>query len=495
MSTYTQLNGQTVSDITGAKSNTQEQKWVLKAYKEGRGKHILQRLIGGYKSGKPIIQIADFTKLKGDTVFLHSLAPLGGAGVQGDNQRVGKEEKQRFSNYSFKVGQKWHGTGRTALAAAQTVIGSNFDLNARSQLGEWHNWQQGLELEMQMVAAAHARNTLRPNYKLSREALTTLDFMQGETVTRARSALSGLQGKPLVLGKGSSPLDDWKGYLFIGNQFTLAAFKQTPSYVQICSGALNRGMTNPLIGGGLPDWDGNALAQWDVEDHTADGPIGAVCAPRLFLASAIASGDTADVIRGGLGTNGTGNDPLYAGLFPNAAFVGYAGTLVNADTSTDRYALIKDATTGKFMFINYRVNNGNSITIRQRLSASNATYQQQTVGNVTWGSAPWTTAYLTESAAAGSLMVPCTSYGVPFGYNYLIADEMAISGYGAHELGGTAMGHRTEEKQDHGRLYAVGLEMCWGCKPMQRADDLANGFVLIESAFKLDGMPDITSAA
>jgi hypothetical protein len=119
------------------------------------------------------------------------------------------------------------------------------------------------------------------------------------------------------------------------------------------------------------------------------------------------------------------------------------------------------------------------------------------VGNVVYDTAPWTVAASgsyagwTDAHPAGSLIVECNSYGVPFGYSYMMADEALMSGYGSID-GKVAFGNRTEAKGPHGLDYAVGLETCWGVKAIPRVDGLAGGYTIIEHAISIPGFPDIT---
>ena len=297
MSSYTEINARVLSDFTGV-SNSQEQKWASYVVLESRGKHPFKLLISGYKGGTPIAEVMDTRKLRGDTIHLTTKAPLGGAGVSGDNTRVGNEEKGRHNVYSFTVGMKWHGTAATKLAKAQTVAGATFDKDASAQLAEWLGWQQGWDIEMEMRSELHGRNTIYANGKLSIATLGTGDYLSGYDVVRANTLLSTNQGKPIMSGKSSAgaPI---KKYVLFATDRAMESWKGSSSLQNVLAQAQPRGDGNPLFNGSLPDWFGNMLYEYQVEMGTQYGPVGCGSLPVAVLGVAIAANNTAPEIKGG----------------------------------------------------------------------------------------------------------------------------------------------------------------------------------------------------
>jgi hypothetical protein len=72
MATLTEVNARTLANFT-AISNSQEQKWAMKVVLESRGKHPFKVMLGGYKGGKPFIEIMDTRKMAGNTVYLRAI--------------------------------------------------------------------------------------------------------------------------------------------------------------------------------------------------------------------------------------------------------------------------------------------------------------------------------------------------------------------------------------------------------------------------------------
>jgi hypothetical protein len=495
MATLTEVNARTLANFT-AISNSQEQKWAMKVVLESRGKHPFKVMLGGYKGGKPFIEIMDTRKMAGNTVYLTTEAPLGGAGVQGDTTRSGTEEKSRHNVYSFTVGMKWHGTAATKLARGQTVAGRNFSEKSSTKLAEWLGWQQGWDLEMEMRARAHGRNTIYANRKLSIDGLGTGDYLSGSDIDSAKLLCSTNQGKPLVVGTQTGSGAPIKRYVVVATDYALQQWKQTSSYQNILAQACERGAENNLFEGSFPRWNGNYIYEWAQEFGSQYGPVACGSLPVAVLGEAIAANTTAPTLKGGGDATGAAlTAPQYFAAFRNAVYTGFEGEKI-ATASTRRYWMVwntSGAAQGKFGFYSGTANNGNQLTSDERLraAASGGAVTTLTDSTITWGVAPWTTDYVTDSHPIGSLIFEVNSKGVPFAYNYLLGQDALITGYGVAD-DGVCMASPTKEIQDHGRLAAFGIECVWGSRAIQRTDGMVNGYVLIVSGFKLPGMPDIS---
>jgi hypothetical protein len=506
MALYNAINNTTYQDIASV-NNSKEQIWVLKVDFESRGTNPYTRFTSGYGpkyGGKPIMEVADSKKVKGDTINMTTLAGLGGPGVQGDGVRIGLEEKIRTSGYQFTLGRMFKHMAWSSVATNQTVVGSNLNRQSAKMLGEWLGWRKGTDIEvaMQVAAAtnAGARNLVYANGKASREALRTNDYITGSAIAAVGMKLNTFGGKPCKIGKAQGGWDI-KKFIFMGNQYSLYQWGQSSQYQAMVAQAIEKGETNPLFAGGYPDVDGHALFRWDCIDHANFGPLGSPGIPRALLGNAITAADTLAVIDGGGSAAGAAITPapLYFENFSGAEYVGFEGVKRAAVTNVERYVAIQN-TSGASMnmigFYAYQTNNGNTLIPTKRLRASdnhsaapNIAYQ--TVGNVIWGTAPWTTTYVTDSHPSGSLILECNSYGVPFVKSYMFADEALMSGYGSID-GKVAFGIPAEEKQDYGRVRGVGIDSCWGVQAVPRVDGLFCGFIVVESGWKPDGWPDVT---
>lgn len=81
-------------------------------------KSFWAKFTGAEGSGKPIIRKDDFTKNAGDTLHIDVLSPLKGAGVTGESQLQGNEEKLALSQFDltpdvFRHAVAWNTKGQT----------------------------------------------------------------------------------------------------------------------------------------------------------------------------------------------------------------------------------------------------------------------------------------------------------------------------------------------------------------------------------------------
>lgn len=502
MASYTKVNTSTVANLTALDPKAQEELWVKRVLMGADQDNVFSdNMIGAPGSGKPFIRYDDMQKVDGNTINVPTMAPLGGPGTQGEGDRIGNEEKLRIGSFPVKIGRQWFGVGITDVAMEETVIGSQFDnvvnMLLRKRLGK----KKTEDMLMVLKTAAVAGNTVRPNYKSSREQLKTADVVGTTTITKAGLVLSGIGGTPVKVGKSATGADI-ESFLFFGNQYALSTLRSETAYLQANQYAGERGNNNPIFKGDFSMWDGHGIYRWYLRDHEAYGPVGSTLLPRAFLGTAIAAAGTSTTITGGGDATGAALTPapIYFEHFSNAAYTYTNGTSVAADTTTDRYVLIMNLTganAGKVGFYNYRVNSGNTITIRNQLGPSATGNALTTVGNVVYNTGPWvaagsgTFAGTTDAHPVGSLIVETNSYGVPFCGSLMLAEMAGICGHGSLK-GRNAMGARTEEHRNHGMDHGIGIETVFGSAAALRADAKPNGYVYVESAYQIDGLPTVT---
>lgn len=514
MASYDKINAQTVQNLNDLSSDAQERLWVKRILRGSESENVFSdNMTGSLGSGKPFIVQDDVTKVDGKEIIITNLAALGGAGTQGEGDRIGKEEKLRIGTFSFKIGRQWYGVGMTDVAKEETVIGSQFDnvVNQllRKRLGKKKTDDMMKRLVQDTLALAGARNIMRPNNKSSRDQLLSADVVSTPVISKAGLLASSNGASTVKVGKSKAgaPIEQ---FLFFTNQFATPDLKRESAYLQARQNGSERGDANTLFAGGYTDWDGHGIYEWKVRDHDAFGAVGSALTPRAFLGTAIpgkvANSAFAGPIKGGGGTLAAGITPapLYFEFFSNAPYTYINGETIAADIATDRYAwilVLSGADAGKVSFINYRVNDGNAITIIKQLGTTVAGVYNTTVGGVvnaagivtvtgkTVSGGPYT---ITENAIApGALMVEANANGVPFGYSYMLGEGAGMCGHGSLK-GRSAMAARTEEHRNHGMDHGIGVETVWGVNTTKRTDGLIPNYVLVEHALNVDGLPVIS---
>lgn len=500
-----QINVETVSDLTSLSADAREKLWVKRILKGSESENVFSdNMTGPLGSGKAFISYDDVTKVDGNTVVITTLANLGGAGSQGASLRTSNEEKLRIGTFNFQIGRQWYGVGIDDVAKEETVIGSQFDQNVNELLRKRLGKKKTDDLMKRLVADATSSNTVRPNYKTSREALKTTDVVSTSLVTKAGVVASSNGARAMTTGRSEAGAPIEK-YLFFSNQFAMIDLKTESSYLEAVRMGQERGNKNEIFAGGYTDWDGHGLYEWKIRDHDAFGPVGGAILPRAFLGTQIDN----TLLTGSAVISGGGSAaaasvtpaPLFFEFFSNYGYAFANGQSINADTTTDRYALIQVLTgsdAGKWCFINFRVNSGSTITIRKACSATNSGNYANTVGNITFASGVWdgstgNATMIDPQASAvpiGSLIIETNSYGVPFGYSFMLGEHAAACGHGSLK-GRSAIAARTEEHLNHGMHHGIGMETVWGCNTVQRTDGKTPNYVLIEHAISYDGIPSI----
>lgn len=499
---YTKVNVSTVANLVALDPKAQEELWVKRVMLGADQDNIFSdNMIGAPGSGKPFIRSDDMSKVDGNTINIPNMAPLGGPGTQGEGDRIGNEEKLRIGSFPVRIGRQWYGVGITDVAKEETVIGGQWDNLTNRMLRNRLGKKKSEDMLMILKASASASNIVRPNFKATRETLRSADTIGTNTITKSGLVLSGLGGTPVTIAKSKTGADI-EEFLFFGHQYALSTLKSESAYLQALSYAGVRGDGNPLFKGDFTSWDGHGIYRWMLKDHDAYGPVGSTLLPRAFLGVAITAADTAQDITGGGDAAGAAALPApnYFEFFSNALYLFTNGNSVAADTTTDRYVLIMNLTganAGKVGFYNYRVNNGNKLTMLLRLrAAAVGGIAATTVGNVTWNTAPWVAAGsgnfagLTDAHPVGSLVIETNSYGVPFCGSLMLGEAAGVCGHGSLK-GRNAMGARTEEHRNHGMDHGIGIETVYGTAATKRTDGKTPNYVYVESAYQVDGLPTV----
>lgn len=514
MADYIAFNTDTIANIV-AQSPTyaKEIVWMARVAQDDAAYNPFADLMGGFDSVKPIKEVVDTQKIKGTTLVISRMAGLGGKGVQGATKLVGNEEKLKYNQFLLQIGLHRHAVAIDKMVKDQTAIGSAVDTTIRNGLRQVFSRLKCDCIEAAMIGESDTRNTLYANGRASLDVLGSQDYINQSTISQAKIMMNGLGGSPIEVARraGNQRISM---YYFQGNDRGFEGMRNNGQFQAIESTAGNRGDDNFVFGGHLPKWQGVMLNEWEIRNESADAAQGAFCQPKAYLGEAIPAKATTDdfaaQIKGG-GWNGnstlttiaaakTGND--YFRYFPNAPFAAFDRTIVAAAT-TRRYAMIQHASgadIGKFSFISYTdtdayvLGKADFSDLERLGSTITGDYVTTLTGSsITWGTAPWTTAYLSEGEVPiGSLIVPVNAKGQPWVRSYMLGNDAIVTGYGSIDgKASSAFGQRVTETQDYQRDQGIGAELVWGVKCMENGAGIKNGYVLVYGAYNLPGMPDI----
>lgn len=501
MPSYSSIDPQSLATIVSAAgSNVQEQAWMAKAIRRMQPKGQFSKIKSGAAGGRPILEVADTEKIRGQTVNITIEAPLGGPGVQGSSAtRTGTGENQKGKMMSFSVGVLFKAKKWNNIAMNQCTLGSNNDTKGRNQLSDWHERRMSDCFEAVMLANRHARNTIYAGTATSIATLKSSDTWRQTDIVKGKNALLSMGAHPFNVAKvGQAEINRF--FVAANNRLT-EDMEVSGEWEDLLAQSQVRGDMNPIYTGSMPDYRGNIIQRHEIINSDAWGPQGSLSAPVAYLGEEIIALPVtgAEMKGGGSATGAALTEPKYFEGFPAASFTGYQDTdIIAATTGTECYVLaqhISGADAGKFTLFAYQVNNGNKITLTKKLMSTNATsgkIDATTVGSAVWGTGVYTSDYFSEGAVpVGSPLYPCNAKGQPYCFGYQLGGEAIVCGYG-QGTSGVAFGRRSIESQEHGRDTEIGMEICWGLAPTQNADGLICNYAVFVAAWNPPGLPNIT---
>jgi hypothetical protein len=310
---------------------------------------------------------------------------------------------------------------------------------AVKELGKWMGREQSARCGMTFRLKGGSENLLYGGGKTSEDVLKTADGLVYDDILFMGEALKPMGGKPCEIGTiNGSPV--YK-YCMVGTTPGLFSLKQSDDYKTILENAAPREKmdANPLFTGGYVDLDGHRITEMNPIDADGYAIAGSEFNPKAFLGTAITAGTSTFAITGGGSAAAAAITNIeYFKFFANFAFE-FLPNDIYVPGSTVKYVLIvapKGAATaanplpGGVAMYSYTVgNNGNQITIVNRLGPANAGAMVSTLGGVIWNTGVWAGMH-TETVPIGSTIVACNSYGVPVGDTVMFGAMAMLRGYG-----------------------------------------------------------------
>jgi len=488
------MSAQTVAQLVAQSADAKKTAWEMKAVlPHDYTNPFYDGFVGGPGSGKAVIEIANLNVIGGTDLKIPVYARIGTPGVHGSDTLLGNEANLKHNFYTAKTGICRNAISIQEQAKGQTVIGTQFDMLANQLMYTWLNHLKANDLmyALRKEALTNPNRLLRfPGTAINRETLRSTHVVGWDDFVSTGMAMRTNGAKSMTLGTTKSKAK-YRKYMFFGSHLAFEGLRKSSkwsSHMELAAETSND--NNPLFDGNWLDLDGHGIYPWECEDHDADGPIGAPILPRAALGVAITAGTTALTIYGGGNpTSAALTAPLYFQWFSNAQYIACDNTITLADTTTERYLLIQDGTTGLFGFFAYQVTDGNTITVTKRLGSNVYGIRNTTVGHVTWNSGVWANLH-TEDLSAGSVIYEANSYGQPFCRLFGLGENALVCGH-ANIDGKSGIAQRISEEQDYDAKQSIGIKTAWGCAVTRNANNEARNFVMIEAAYNPPGLPTI----
>lgn len=388
----------------------------------------------GESLDSPIHVINDTSKGVGMTFRITSMAGFYGRGKSGDAlfNAASDFERTVINNNEFTADYLRNAYSRTQRMDEKMGMVNELSSGQVEQLGKWMGREKSARAGMTFVLKGGAANLMYPGSNSSESTITSADGLSYNDILAMGQALKPMGGKPCEIGTvRGNPVHK---YCVVGTTPGLFSLKQDSDYKQILreAGPREKYDANPLFEGGYMELDGHIIKEHNPIDPDGDAWSGSWFNAKAFLGEAISPGTTVFDIKGGGSFNSTLVD--YFRFFPNFAFE-FTSTDVYTPGSTVQYLLIvnpKNAATdpGKVGMYSYTTgNNGNKITIVNRLGSAASGARVTTLGSVTWDTGVWAGKH-TDTHPVDATIILCNAKGVPIGDTVMFGAMAMLRGYG-----------------------------------------------------------------
>lgn len=432
----------------------------------------------------------DFSKNAGQSLFLRTGGQYYGNAPAFGEEQLTDGEKDRVNGFNLKVNHERYRADTNRNYVQQTgLLSTEADISRK--LGEMTGFLKSERADMRLLKQSRP---LVINNKTSVDSIRSVDTLSWNSIINGGAVLKSMGAKPAKIAKDGQGSDIFKYYVVaIGD--SVANFQGSSDYKEKATFAGVRGVQNLIFTGGVDEVGGQMLLDRPVQDHGDYGPIGSPQIHKAFLGTAIASADAADLMYGG-GDPTSQSQSNYYRYFSNAAYRYTATETLAAVTNIDRFAItyndpsLVDASgapiagaDGKIGFIKYRVNDGNKLTILQRLYSADGTYQKLTVGSVTYGSGHWDAAILTDAYCQGATIVETNAYGVPLAWTFFCGQQAIARGWGSER-------NQVDQEDFNGKFFKnIYISNIWGdCLPARNDGKKVNSLVMVH-AVNLPNLP------
>ena len=352
------------------------------------------------------------------------------------------------------------------------------------ELGKWLGRQKTEKMFMMYLHRGTSENTKYAGGKSGRDAITSVDTLDHDEVITLKPQLQRLGGNPAFVGRDMAGNAIHK-YCVVATTDALFSLEMDPTYKQKLHDADSRGAGNYIFKGGYHNIRGQIIKEYNPIDHDGWGPIGSPINPKGELGTAVTAATTTfDVFGGGTAEAAAMTGVFYFKWFPKFNYKFLPGDQLDTSGDPSFYIAIINpddgsANANKFGFYKISANNGNKLTVEERLGAgADSGIRSATVGEVTWDAD-----VNTDAHPIGSTIVLCNAKGVAIGQTLMLAQRSARRGYGKWR------NRRTEDSWEGGHVRDIFITSVFGQEPRLDVRGRAVGYRVLEHAVNYAGVP------
>ena len=403
--------------------------WDTKVRRDAERKSFWDKFEGSEGSNSAIIRRNDFESKPGDLVHVNVHSNLKGAGVSGETELRGKEEKLSFRQFDLKVDWIRHAVGFNKRATARAMFDAVKTSN--TVLSTWLAKKKDDDLTAQLLDLAAQRHintadtasvtTIYPNLITSIANLTNADYLNVAALTKIKAALIRQQALPIETMMDGKQLISF--FAVVADDIATEYYLKSDSvWAQMQREAGLRGEKNPLFTGAFGSLNGVVVYQ--LAGKAGEGsflrPEASVSAQSLANA-AVAFGTSGDRIP-------------------------YTQYFVQAATKYVRVAVADGTETAVTM--------DGGATIKAGIDETNLALQYQLA------------AHTHAQFEVGDLITQENHYATAIGFGA----EIAARVWGKYPTPIT-------DVRDYGFQNGIGIEAVYGCKMIERTDGKAPNHV------------------
>lgn len=392
----------------------------------------------GTSRDMPVRVINDTSKGAGLKLRITTRAGYYGRGKSGDSlfENSSDFEPDIISSYEVDVDYLRNATSITQRTDEYMGMQGELANGQAVELGKWMGREKTARLMMTYRLKGGPENYIIAGTRSSEGALLSADTLAWNEIVKMGSLLKPLGGRPCQIATiNGVPV---MKYCVVGTVAGLVGLKTDSDYKQVLreSAPREKWDENPLFNGGYAEVDGHSIREYNPIDHDGYGPIGSAFNPKALLGAAITAGTTTFAVKGGGSAAAAAYTNIdYFKFFSNFAFEFLPADVYVPGTDVKYFLVINPSNAavdpGKIGMYSYTTgNNGNQITISQRLAANTAGAAVSTLGSVTWNTGVWSGRH-TDVHPIGATIVQCNAKGVPYGRTLMFGAENVVRGYGS----------------------------------------------------------------
>lgn len=443
----------------------------------------------GKSAGSIIRTETDTSKGKGQKITFTNMSGFYSEGRMGEELFEAKEnyEELLINAYEMTVDFLRNATRWTARTEEWMGMRGELKNNLPAQLGEWMGRMKTERLFMMFNKKGSSENYVYANGKRNVDELISADVLDYDEIVVMNTQMKRTGGKPAILGKTRNGKPLFRQCV-VTTSDALFSLELDPDYKQILRDAGSRGDANYIFGGGYTDVRGNVIKEYVPIDHDGDGPVGSPINAKAFLGEEIAADNNAPTIKGGGSAEAAAKTGiLYFKWFPRYAYRFQPDDIYDiTGDPTYFYILVVNPPGGvngnKIGMYRCTANDGNTLTVDQRLREVAGGDAVTQIGDVTWDTGVWEGLH-TDTHPIGSTIVLCNRKGVPIGKTLMLGASSAYRGYGKYR------NHRSAETHEGGFVSDTYITSVFGQEPRRDRRLRCPGFTHLTHAMQYAGLP------